>query len=100
MEERRLYTNAEMIAKSQDNINLQPAKRSLFQKHMAAEVNQKFIQIKLTGGIEEEAQIEKDKAKALSYVLYEKFKKDREDRNIMDAAEFEKLYGMSESEIR
>ncbi len=54
----------------------------------------------MTGGIEEEAQIEKDKAKALSYVLYEKFKKDREDRNIMDAAEFEKLYGMSESEIR
>ena len=76
--ERRMYTNAEMIAKSQDNIQLIPDFHSIFPMVHVQQLNEKFEQLKKTGTLLEEAQIQHDKAKALAYVLYDKFNRDKD----------------------
>lgn len=88
-----------MAAKSQDNIELYPQVRTFFKQKELPELISRFEELKLKGTLEEEAQLEQDRARALSYVLYDKFKRESSDRNIFDAAEFERLYGMSEEEI-
>jgi hypothetical protein len=88
-----------MIAKSQDNIKLIPDFQTLFTMEHVHELNVKFEQLKKTGTLLEEAQIQHDKAKALAYVLYDKFNRDKDD-NISSEAEYDRVYGMSEEELK
>jgi hypothetical protein len=84
-----------MIAKSQDNINLIPNFRSIFPMEHVKELNERFEQLKATGTLLEEAQIQQDKAKALAYVLYDKFYRDKSERDNTATSEYEKVYGMN-----
>lgn len=77
-----------MIAKSQDNIKFIPEVQSFFPLIYVKELNEKFEQLKKTGTLLEEAQIQHDKAKSLAYVLYDKFNRDKDISDLSPKAEY------------
>jgi hypothetical protein len=85
-----MYTNAEMIVNSQDNINLILQFKLYIPNRACQELNEWFEQLKTAGTLLEEAHIQQDKAKTLAYVLGDKSK-----RGNLATSEFEGVYGMN-----
>ena len=96
LEALRFYTSEEMIAKSQENINMRPHDRTLFKREDQKEKNEEYYSWLQDGARQKEADLVKDKAQSLAYAIknrYESMKKDNTDFSQLSLEEFEDLFG-------
>ena len=82
MDELRLYTSEEMIAKSQIDIQMNPSDRTLADRKDQKRMNEEYHEWLKDGARQKEAELVKDKAQSLAYAIknrYESMKKDKAD---------------------